>query len=209
MHRDIFGHIETFKECSTSMTSFVAPFEQVSLHPLDDISVDQYRTWQNDPMIRDMTLGFRFPVQDEAVNGWMRARVQGNGQREVGFSIFYQGTGVGACFLRNIDWVNQTGEFGLYLDGSSARGRGVGYCSSVLLLDYAFKGLNLRRISSEILALNSASIRLFERLGFQQEGVARGQVLLGGQARDVVRFGILVGEFSKDVPPEARRLIAL
>lgn len=188
--------------------TFTPPFEHVRLRPLDDISPDQYRLWQNDPTIRDLTLGFRFPVQSETVQGWLQTRLQRNGRHEASFSIFYQDSGVGACFLRNIDWINSTSELSIYLGTMPGRGKGVGYCACALLLDYAFLGLNLRRISLEVLADNAAALRLYERLGFRREGLARGAILIGGRPKDVIRFGLLAGECDAALPKQAHRLIA-
>lgn len=186
----------------------IPPFEHVRLCPLDDILPEQYRIWQNDPAIRDLTMGFRFPVQMDTVKSWLQTRAQGNGQREAGFSIFFRDTGIGACFLRGIDWINGTGEFGIYVGDQTMQGKGVGYCASVLLLDYAFHGLNLRRLSIEVLADSKGAIRLYQRLGFQHEGVARSQVLIGGQPKDVVHMGLLTKDFSISLPEQAHRLIA-
>ncbi|MEX0299182.1 MAG: GNAT family N-acetyltransferase, partial [Kordiimonas sp.] len=143
------------------MISYSLPFDKVTLRPLDALSPDLLQTWQNTPVIRDSVRGFRFPVQLESVVGWIETRRHNNGRNEAAFSIFYQESGVGACFLRDIDWVNQTAFFGIYIGAQSSQSKGVGHCASTLLLDYAFNALNLRRVALEVIATNTKAIRLY------------------------------------------------
>ena len=54
-----------------------------------------------------------------------------------------------------------------------ARGRGVAYRGAALALDHIFDAAGARRVVADIDPDNTASIRLFERLGFQREGYLR------------------------------------
>lgn len=189
------------------MTPPPYPFDKVRLASLDAIEPALYKSWQNDPEISGPALGFRFPVQTESVIEWMEERRRNNGRSEVAFSIFFQDKGVGACFLRNLDWINRTAALGLYVGDRGFQAKGVGYCVCVLLLDYAFKALGLRRVSLEVIASNAPAIRLYEKLGFVHEGIARAQVLMDGQPVDVIRFGLLSSEFSAVVPEQGNRLL--
>ena len=187
------------------MTSGKRPWAEVSLRPLDAIPPQTFGAWQNDPGIRNHTMGFRFPVQGTSVAAWLEDRARQAGRGSASFAIFHGETGAGACFLQDIDWVNRSARFGIYIGAAEMQGRGIGYCACALALDYAFAGINLRRVELEVVDMNAAAIALYDSLGFVREGVARKAYMLRGQAQDVLRFGLLAEEFAIDIPAEARR----
>lgn len=188
------------------MNAKTLPWQDVTLRPLDEIEVDKFKVWQNDANIRDRTMGFRFPAQTSNVAGWLEGKAAQNG-RAAAFSIFFEKTGVGACFLDSIDWVNRTSDLGVYVGDRDMQGKGVGKVACLLLLDYAFNGLNLRRVGLEVVSFNEAAVQLYETLGFVREGAARQRYKINGKAHDVVYFGMLADEFAPDIPKTANRFV--
>lgn len=57
--------------------------------------------------------------------------------------------------------------------------------------DYVFKTLKLHRIEANIMPHNSASIRVIEKLGFHQEGIAQKLLKINGQWQDHIRYALL------------------
>jgi RimJ/RimL family protein N-acetyltransferase len=64
-----------------------------------------------------------------------------------------------------------------------------------LILRYGFNELRGHKCNSECLAVNQGSIRLHQKLGFQEEGRRRQSVYMDGAYRDLVLFGLLKEEF--------------
>lgn len=188
------------------MTTPAYPWTRTSLRPLDDIPVPVLKTWQNDPALRALTMGFPFPAQTTTVENWLQQKAAESGTRSASYAIFLEDAPVGACFLDRIDWIHGTAALGIYVAAATARGSGVGYCATGLLLDFAFRELNLRRVSLDVLADNQAAIRLYERIGFTQEGRARAARLMGATPRDVLSFGLLAAEFTR--PPAQANLLS-
>ena len=62
------------------------------------------------------------------------------------------------------------------------------------LVDYGFTRLRLHRIEAACLPNNLASMRLLERNGFRQEGLARSYLRINGQWQDHLLFGLLDGD---------------
>lgn len=54
-----------------------------------------------------------------------------------------------------------------------------------------FEELHLHRINARVMPQNEASIRLLERLGFQNEGLERDSILIHGKWEDHYRYGLL------------------
>ena len=86
--------------------------------------------------------------------------------------------------------VSQTASLGYWLGEAHT---GQGYMTEALrtAIPFAFTELKLHRIEAACLPKNEASQRLLERLGFQEEGRARGYLKIDGRWQDHVLFGLL------------------
>jgi ribosomal-protein-alanine N-acetyltransferase len=60
-----------------------------------------------------------------------------------------------------------------------------------LLVHYAFQQLKLHRIEANIMPRNKASLRVVEKLGFQNEGVARKYLKINGKWEDHIHMVLL------------------
>lgn len=78
---------------------------------------------------------------------------------------------IGVCGLTDIDWVNRRAEFSLYVRPGN-QGQGYGKQGLQMLLNYGFDVLNLNRIWGETFEDNPA-LKLFESLGFEEEGIRK------------------------------------
>jgi RimJ/RimL family protein N-acetyltransferase len=77
------------------------------------------------------------------------------------------------------------------------RGKGFGYTSYVMFIPYLFETLDLNKISLEVLSTNTNAIKLYEKLGFVQEGVKRQEVLKNGEWVDSIIMSILKNEWNE------------
>jgi [ribosomal protein S5]-alanine N-acetyltransferase len=68
-----------------------------------------------------------------------------------------------------------------------------GYATEVsrAIIEFGINRMNLNRIEADIVAGNDASMRVLEKLGFQQEGILRERVYKDEKYYDVHLFGIL------------------
>jgi RimJ/RimL family protein N-acetyltransferase len=64
-----------------------------------------------------------------------------------------------------------------------------------LILRYGFYELRRHKCNSECLAINQASIRLHQKLGFKVEGRRREAIYMDGGYHDTILFGLLINEF--------------
>ena len=86
--------------------------------------------------------------------------------------------------------VSQTASLGYWLGEAHTR---KGFMTEALTtaIPFAFTELKLHRIEAACLPKNDASRRLLERLGFHEEGRARGYLKIDGRWQDHVLFGLL------------------
>ena len=76
------------------------------------------------------------------------------------------------------------GVFGLAV-GPAARRRGAGSALLAAAEDFA-RARGARKLSLRVFSTNAAAIRLYERFGFQREGLLREEFLINGEYVDDV-----------------------
>jgi RimJ/RimL family protein N-acetyltransferase len=107
------------------------------------------------------------------------------------FAIEAGGECIGTCGLFNIDWTARHAELGIGIGDKEYWGKGYGREAVGLLLDYAFRLRNLRRVWLEVHSANERAIRAYRSCGFVEEGRMREHVWLGGRYVDNVIMGVL------------------
>lgn len=101
----------------------------------------------------------------------------------------------GVVYLLDIDWINRSAEFSIQIGAAHARGRGIGKAATEGMLEHAFSDLNLRRITLSVLATNARAIALYEKVGFQHEGVFRQALYKDGAYVDVVAMALFARDY--------------
>ncbi len=107
------------------------------------------------------------------------------------FAIEADGECIGTCGLFNIDLNARHAELGIGIGAKEYWGKGYGREAVGLLLDYAFRLRNLRRVWLEVHSANERAIRAYSSCGFVEEGRMREHVWLGGRYVDNVIMGVL------------------
>jgi RimJ/RimL family protein N-acetyltransferase len=182
-------------------------WEGVFLTPLEERDLDLIYSWQNSPNLRDLTMGFRFPIQKDAVRDWLKDIKEQNARTRVVFAIRVRDVLVGTVSLHSIEQFQRKALFGICIGDGSERSKGIGYISTCLILDYAFNGLDFRKISLEVVATNSSAIALYDRIGFVKEGTRRKEYFVDGKCIDTHVYGMLREEFGEVIPKAANRLV--
>jgi len=119
-----------------------------------------------------------------------------NGGRDgAGFAIEVDGKMIGGCGLSNFNHTAQTCELGIGIGDKDYWGRGYGREALRLLLDYAFRLRNFRKVWLWVHADNERAIRAYRACGFVEEGRLRQHVFSNGRYVDAVYMGIFRDEW--------------
>ena len=105
------------------------------------------------------------------------------------FIVEHDGTSVGTVIISGIDTENLTANVNIKLH-RCARGKGIGTASIRLAVRFCFETMGLYCLTAHVLSFNQASLSLFERCGFQKEGVLRSRVIKNGDRCDLISFSI-------------------
>ena len=103
---------------------------------------------------------------------------------------------IGVLDLNGIEWQHGTSWLSISIGDRSNWGRGYGYEAMQLILAYAFQELNLHRVQLSVFDYNERAIALYEKLGFQREGVWRAWGERDGRRFDIHLYGLLRPEWS-------------
>jgi RimJ/RimL family protein N-acetyltransferase len=113
------------------------------------------------------------------------------GRDSTSFAIEADGQCIGSCGLHNVDVIARTAELGIGIGDRQYWGRGFGRECVRLLLEYAFRYLNHRKVWLRVHAKNERAIRAYRACGFVEEGRLRAHVWSDGAYDDLVLMGVL------------------
>ena len=157
--------------------------DQVSIGPVLPDDMGALFTWLNDAdaAVSDMT--YR-PIDCMAFKGWLEDQTK----QQLLFSIrsIQPPRLVGFVIFKNLQPVTRAAEIGVRIGIEQDRGKGLGTRATRLALDYAWRTLNLHRVSLTVFADNPRAIAAYRRAGFQEEGVMRQAAFTAGAWRDVM-----------------------
>lgn len=135
----------------------------------------------------------RHTVKD--LQDFIRRMNRGEKHRLFGILLNETGEHIGNITLDNIDMSNRKAEVGIFL--WSHHGRGYATEAVNLLTYYAFTALNLNKLYAGAVVQNHASVALFKKCGFEEEGILKMEFLKDGDYYDAIRFRLLKSGFSR------------
>jgi RimJ/RimL family protein N-acetyltransferase len=98
---------------------------------------------------------------------------------------------IGTLGLHGCDWTNRSAVLGIAIYDPKNRGRGYGQEAINLLLDFAFKTLNLNRVELETYDFNQRAQKCFKKVGFREVGRKRKAHFVNGKYHDIIVMDIL------------------
>jgi [ribosomal protein S5]-alanine N-acetyltransferase len=173
--------------------------KKIILRPLRIEDLEKTHQWRNNLELIKLVQGVRFPKTMEMDKEWFNNALNDKSNRNIYFGIDEIKTSelIGIVHLSNIDYISNNAVWGFMIGEKIHRGKGIGVEFSNLTLNYSFKQLNLNKIISYIVEDNSASLNLFNKLGFSKEGTLRKHFFIDGDYKDVVIMSLLREDYLK------------
>lgn len=145
---------------------------------VDDAS-EEYCSWLNNPEVNKY-----LETKDTTIpelRSYIQKRI--NDPRTFFWGIFLKENNqhIGNIKLEPIDYEKKSSEFGIMIGNKNEWGRGYGTEATRLVIDFAFKELNLNRVELGVVADNAGAIKSYQKVGFKidrveekkQEGVVK------------------------------------
>jgi [ribosomal protein S5]-alanine N-acetyltransferase len=168
----------------------------VELRPHTPASLEPLLRWKNDVEIQRLSDGetHTFTRDEVAVRleRWMRPS-----DDIVHLAIGLAGRlePIGFLHLALIERAHRRCRLGIVIGEKDMWGRGYGHQAVSQAVDYAFDVLDLDRITAEVFADNTRSMRLLEGVGFVRDGIMRESIHRDGQRVDELILGLLRREW--------------
>jgi len=163
--------------------------ELVRLVPLDkERHMENALLWMNDPAVTEWTLTGDFPITRLAEEDFFNRMTSQAGAHptDIVFGVeTLAGEHVGLTGIHRIEWRHGVAVTGTAI-GTPHRGKGYGSDAARTRLRYAFDVLGLRMLMSEVMADNTASLRMLQKAGYTEAGRIPRRYWKRGAYRDSV-----------------------
>lgn len=170
---------------------------RVSLEPFasDHLHDPAYLSWLRDYEVMK-TIG-RPEYYDQVTFEEVAEYVQRITESDVDefFAIRYEGAFVGTAKAGHIDREAGIADIGVMVGDRSVWRRGVASDALAVLCSHMFGAGGMRKLTCRVMANNPAMLRVFEKLGFQQEGLLRRHIPFEGRFVDLTICGCFADEF--------------
>lgn len=143
--------------------------------------------WINDEK-NNKYLHYDLPLREDKTLVWFR-NIKDRTDR-ADYTITYNDEPAGLIGLLNIDQKNKKAEYYICLGEERYKGRGIAYTASKLLIDIAYNQLGLKRIYLYTETGNIPAQRLFEKIGFEKEGLLKNDLIHNGRNIDRYIYGL-------------------
>lgn len=149
--------------------------------------------WANDPeVVRNFSF-FRGDVSIQRITDYIRAKYES--PTDLLLAVFANTDYLGNIGLHEIDCTNDTARLGIILGNRNYWGKGYATETIRLLLGYAFTQGHIHKVYLNVFTTNTRGIKIYEKVGFQREGLLKAEYKLDGTYRDLIRYGLLAEEF--------------
>lgn len=161
--------------------------ERIDLFPLKRADVEQYIRWLNDPHSMGF-LGVHRPLseeeQKEIVERLLRIPISEG--LIVGICLKNPQDLIGSVTLERVDVPGRHAEISLFIGEPEMRGLGYGREALHLMINYAFRTLNLRKVWARYIDPFNQLKSSYESIGFREAGRFKGHRFIDGKWHDEV-----------------------
>lgn len=167
----------------------------IDLRYAQESDLNAYYTMLQDEELTRLT-GSHGDFTREGIEAWIQ-KIGVPHEDRVDFIIIVKDTNelVGEVVLNDFDSVNRSANIRIAIQGSNHRGKGYGTEAMIHMLRYGFETLKLHRIHLGVYTFNPRAIHVYEKIGFQREGLQRDVLNMDGEYHDMIMMAMLEDEF--------------
>lgn len=166
-------------------TSVKEGFVTVRLFVKEDIVLKV--RWINDPE-NNTFLHYDLPLNKEKTSSWFDNK---DNYLRRDCTIVYNEIPVGVIGLLNIDYVNKKAEYYITLGEKKYKRKGIAKAATQIIIEYAFNDMGLEKVYLNVDADNLVACSLYEKVGFECEGLFKRDLLRNGILIDRKRYAVL------------------
>ncbi|SDQ93794.1 Protein N-acetyltransferase, RimJ/RimL family [Virgibacillus subterraneus] len=170
--------------------------KRLQFRKMMEIDIEKYHSWRNDlDVMKTTSTSLDLYSLDETRSFVENIILNSISSKSYIIEERESDTAIGVTSLINIDTKNRNAECIIDIGEKEYWGKGYGTEALQMLLEYAFLELNLHRVSLRVFSLNERAIHIYNKLGFEKEGVMRESLYRNGKWHDIITMGILKREY--------------
>ncbi|WP_239613698.1 GNAT family N-acetyltransferase [Cohnella mopanensis] len=180
---------------TTQSNKLLIEGDAIDLRYVRESDLERYYTFIQDAENTRLT-GTQKEFTREEIAAWIR-KIGVINEDRVDLMIVIKETDelIGEVVLNDIDSINRSANIRIGIQGTEHRGKGYGTEAMKLMLRYGFETLMLHRIELGVYAFNPRAIHVYEKIGFQREGIQRDVLYWDGEFHDSIAMAMLEEEF--------------
>lgn len=160
------------------------------IRPMQTEDLAVVLSWRNHSSIRSVMFSSH-EIKPEEHAAWFK-RCAADPSRKI---VIFETDGCPLGFTNlHIEPASHNAEWGFYVAPDAPRGTGTAMAKAVI--ESAFSGWDVHKITGQVLAANERSRAFHAKLGFHLEGVLRHHHFDGSTHHDVYHFGLLAADRS-------------
>lgn len=151
--------------------------------------------YQQSEFLRLFDASPAYPQTEAVLAKWLEERQKATNSFLFAVRLLENDDLLGYVEFDEILWTHQVSGVSIGIGDPTHCGKGYGYEAMQLALTFAFNELNLHRVQLTVFSYNERAIALYEKLGFQREGVYREFLHRDGKRHDMYLYGLLRREW--------------
>ena len=150
----------------------------------------------------DLTCGNKYFISSEYNRKWIENKISNNhDQLYLMISTIDGNQRIGYHGVSDIDYINRKAQLNSIVIDSKFSSKGYGFQSSILILNHLFYELGMNMIYLYIRTDQLASLKISEKLGFQNSGLLRSFVYKQNKFHDAYLLSVLKEDYDKISAP--------
>jgi ribosomal-protein-alanine N-acetyltransferase len=172
--------------------------ENISLCAANEDHINLYAAWMNNPQTRKYAR-YEMPQTIEEIKKQFEPKKE-TVKNDIFFEIWHKKDKkpIGYARLMRIMWFTRNAHIYFLVD-PEYWGRNLGTEAGKLVVDYAYKELNLHKLTARTFAPNKASQKVVEKIGFKHEITLKKEVYIDGEHVDVIEYVIFKDDWMKSL----------
>jgi RimJ/RimL family protein N-acetyltransferase len=170
---------------------------RVRLRAIESNDLSRYVEWLNDPEVM-AGVGRSLPLGIDEEEAWFREIQKREPiERSLAIDALRDTTWrhIGGCGLFDFDHQAHRASSGIMIGDKSYWDQGYGTDAMLLLLEHAFMTLNLNRVDLHVFEHNQRALKVYNKIGFIEEGRLRDYGYRNGEYFDTLIMSILRAEW--------------
>ncbi|MBD3195443.1 MAG: GNAT family N-acetyltransferase [Candidatus Lokiarchaeota archaeon] len=179
----------------------IIPFirgDTLDLIPRNMDHIHLYFKWINDQDVRVFSRN-EAPTTKEDIKKWFERPSHEGTPEHIGFELYHKQDKrvIGNGGLSRIDYVVRKANIWMVIGEKDYWGKGLATEAAKLILEYAFKEVNLNKVYAGIFEPNVGSWSCAEKVGFTLEGKIKKEIYVNGKYHDIKKYAYFQDDWLK------------